>query len=113
MSDFDIFGLQETWDIHSEYSEAYFQNHVRFECNAIPYLLHLGDDMGGISGFVHNRLVQNVKRVATDFTFGVLLILDKLVFGFDNDVLYASLYIPPDSPPVYSNVQTSVLQQLA
>lgn len=87
MSGFDIFGLQETWDINSEYSEACFQNHVRFKCNAIPSTSG-GRHMGGISVFVYNRLVQNVKRIATDFTFGVLLILDKLVFGFDNDVLY-------------------------
>ena len=57
-------------------------------------------------------LLVGVKHVCTDFNFGLMLIIDKKLFSLDRDVLYVSLYVPPETSPFYSDLNLSAFQEL-
>ena len=66
--------------------------------------------MGGIIVLVKNCLNTFVNRICDDFTFGVLLKFDKSLFNFDRDVIYVSIYIPPEKSPFYDNFEYDCIE---
>ena len=57
--------------------------------------------MGGIIVFVKNTLCKYVTRICATFRFGVILRLDKHLFGSESDYVYCCMYLPPESSPYY------------
>lgn len=86
-------------------------NYTVFSCAAKKSCVG-GRPMGGISVFVKNYISNYFKRVCNEFDFGLMLLIDKSLFSLDRDVLYVSLYFPPENSPFYTGIAMSGLQQL-
>lgn len=111
ITNYDIVSLQETWLIDADHYKSEFSEYTMFMCKAIESDKG-GRNMGGVIVLVKNTIVRYVNRICEFFENGVLLNIDKSMFGSSSDVLYVALYIPPDSSPGVRGSTDSVLQTL-
>jgi exonuclease III len=108
---YDVIGIQETWDLEPNYCEDQFLDFAIFS-SAAKKSYAGGRPMGGITVFVKNTISKYFKRVCNEFNFGLMLLIDKSLFELERDILYVSLYIPPDCSPFYNDITLTGLQQL-
>ena len=73
---FKIFALQETWITENFDFNFHFLNYVTYLCFARKSLLG-GRASGGVAVFVENNVNSYIKRICSDFEYGVLLVIDK------------------------------------
>ena len=100
MERFKIFALQETWITENFYFNFHFPNYVTYLCFARKSLL--GDRAsGGVAVFVENNVNSYIKRICSDFEYGILLVIDKSLLELDRECLYMSIYLPPEGSPFY------------
>lgn len=111
LKQFDIISLQETWLTDYDMCRSVFSEYSIFSCKAKKSVKG-GRNMGGVVVLVKNVLSKHVRRVCDDFQYGVILVLDKSMFAIDNNVLFCSLYVPPEHSPCLSGEKISVLQRL-
>ena len=102
IENFNIIGLQETWIVDDFDYSYYFSRHRPFICKA-KRSLHGGRPMGGVIVLVDEKIHNFVKRMYDDFEYGVILALDKSLFGVDRDCIYICVYLPPEGSPFYEN----------
>ena len=60
-----------------------------------------GRNLGGVLVLVRKCYNVFVERVFDTFEYGVLLSFNKNLFHTDNDIMFASLYFPPEGSPFY------------
>ena len=59
---YDIFGLQETWDVDTDYCLEYFTNHILYLCKAKLSLVG-GRSMGGVVVGVKHNIAKYIIRI--------------------------------------------------
>ena len=57
---------------------------------------------GGTIVYVKESLLQGVKRISCNLDDVLLLLLDKKFFGLAKDVMFGSVYIPPEDSCEYN-----------
>ena len=102
-----MFGLQETWDIDSDYCLPFFPDHTIYSCYAKKSSVG-GRPLGGVIVGIKNSLSKYVNRIAEDFKFGILIRLDKTLFNFSRDVIFINVYVPPENSPAYDGERGSL-----
>ena len=63
-----------------------------------------GRPMGGVSVFVRQSISSYITRVCEEFEFGIILRIDKALFGLTSDCVYCAVYFPPADSPFYQNI---------
>ena len=96
----DFICLTETF-LTNELSIDSFKEHVIFQKPARK-LSRQGRPSGGVICLVRKKFEKQVKPIYTDIGNFVYLMIDKSLFGLEKDVLYASVYVPPEGSPYYN-----------
>ena len=108
IKNFDFISLQETWSLNSVFAETIMSCYTQYECNAKMSTVG-GRHMGGVLLFVKQTFDSFVKRICEDFAFGIIVLVDKSLFGTLEDIIYCTLYLPPEGSPIFENYIQSAL----
>ncbi|WAR16569.1 hypothetical protein MAR_031163, partial [Mya arenaria] len=89
---YDVIGIQETWDCDSDYCNKYFNEYTCFSCNAKKSCAGCRA-MGGVTVLVKYNIASYFKRVCDNFSFGVMLLIDKKLLSLDRDKIHQFIMI--------------------
>ena len=103
--------MQETWDVSIDYCEKHLEHYTRYFCRAKTSSVG-GRPMDDVTVFVKIVLSLYFKRLCEDFVYGVILVIDKSLFGMSYDCVFCTLYIPPANSPFYDNKDISAFSVL-
>ena len=99
-TDFDVFSFRETWaKSANEFSSCYggFYAYSNFRKKRSKK----ERSHGGIIVYVKDNLLDGIQRISCDLEDAIFLVFEKTYFGFAKDVVYGSVYIPPESSSEY------------
>ena len=95
-SNFDLFCFGETWAKSNDEFYNSFEGFHAFSSNRHKRSKR-GGAHGGTKVYVKESLLQGVKRISCNLEDVVFLLLDKKFLGFAKDVMFGSVFIPPES----------------
>lgn len=97
----DIVSILETWAVDNKYDDL-LTGFTGFSSYAIKTSSR-GRASGGITVFVKDIWKLSVQRLCYTCRYAVVLLLNKAIFGLENDILAVFSYLPPEGSPSYND----------
>ena len=100
--EFDVINLQETWAENSlEFRDLLNNKGYTGFSTHYQKTSKYGRCPGGVVVYIKNSVLEGIKRISTDFRFGVVFMFDQAYFCLSKNLILLCLYLPPEGSASY------------